>query len=96
MMVVGSRGYSSIDQNILNTIKAIHKANGIRGFYRGVHLASLRIVPTIAIQFIVYDYLKSHSSLNETEPSVGILNSNLSFGEPNKNEKNMDAVKDQE
>ena len=72
LMIVGSRGYSTINRGILNTISEIHRVNGMRGFYRGIHLAALKVGPSIYIQFLLYDFLKSHSSLAEKEPSLGL------------------------
>ena len=81
MMVVGSRGYSSIDIGILNTIRAIYRAHGIRGYYRGIHLSVLKIAPSIYLQFVLYDFFKSHSSLSEKEPSFEILNKAIALPE---------------
>jgi hypothetical protein len=74
LQVSESRGYSTLDKGYLGTLKAIWKANGrVWGLYRGVHLAAIKAFPSIYIQFLLYDYFKSFSALNEREPSLRLI-----------------------
>lgn len=41
----------------MECIRQIYKKEGIRGFYRGLTTAYIKLFPTIAIQFAVIDYL---------------------------------------
>ena len=42
-----------------DTIKAVWRYNGIRGFYRGLGPTVLGYLPTLAIYFAVYDGIKT-------------------------------------
>ena len=67
MQVIGSKGYSSVERGLMNTIKSINKTYGIRGFYKGVHLAALKIIPTIYLQLLIYDYLRQYTIMADPE-----------------------------
>ena len=91
MMVVGSRGYSAVDHGLINTFKSIYKAHGIRGYYRGVHLAVLKIFPSVYLQLFIYDYLKNYSIINEKEPSLDLACASLSLVESQENKEPQKA-----
>jgi len=74
LMVSGSRGYSSYDVGLVNVVKSIYNAYGVRGFYRGIHIALLRAYPSILLQFTLYDIMKRYSVLSEFEGSYNIVN----------------------
>ena len=41
----------------LHIIKSIYKNNGLKGFFRGFHLALLRAIPLHSATFAMYEYL---------------------------------------
>lgn len=65
----------------MGVISGIRKANGIRGFYRGIHIASIKAAPSIYIQLLFYDYLKGKSLLGEKEPSMELMEKTFGLGE---------------
>ncbi|KAL6080509.1 Folate transporter 1, chloroplastic [Balamuthia mandrillaris] len=48
-------------KGLWHAVKTIHHEEGIRGFYKGIHLAMLAIAPYIAIYFTTYETLREHS-----------------------------------
>merc|ERR1711957_133106 len=73
MMVSGSRGYSTYDVGLINVVKSIYNAHGIKGYYRGIHIALLKAYPSILLQFALYDTLKRYSVLSQFEPSYNLM-----------------------
>ena len=67
MQVIGSKGYSSVEKGLINTIKSIHKANGYSGFYKGIHLAVIKAVPSVYLQLLIYDYLRQFTIMSDAE-----------------------------
>ena len=47
-------------RSLAKLISNIYKLNGIRGFYLGLRPDLIRILPSNAIVFVVYEYLKRH------------------------------------
>ena len=45
--------------NILDCINYIYSKNGIKGFYKGLIINSIKSIPEIAIKFTIYEYVKS-------------------------------------
>ena len=50
------------NHSIKEAVTRLYKQGGISRFYRGVIPYALRIVPSSAIQFSTYEYLKKHFS----------------------------------
>lgn len=48
---------ASSDKLVVDIIKNVYKNNGIRGFYRGFHLAVIRAIPLHAGTLTTYEYL---------------------------------------
>ena len=46
-------------RNSFDAISKIYRMEGIRGFFKGILLNSYRVLPSSAIQFACYDFLKS-------------------------------------
>lgn len=44
--------------NTYDCIKQIYNKEGMRGFYKGIRVSTLKTIPSAAIQFTVYDKLK--------------------------------------
>lgn len=70
VMVIGSRGYTGYEKGLMNCVNTIHKTFGIRGFYRGMHLALLKVVPSVYLQLFIYEYLKQYTIM--ADPDVKI------------------------
>ena len=46
------------NNNLFDLIRKIHKEEGLRGFYFGMKIDLIRVLPSNAITFIVYEYVK--------------------------------------
>lgn len=46
------------NHGLLKLVKDILKENGLRGFYRGIKIDLIRVLPANAITFIFYEYVK--------------------------------------
>jgi len=55
MQANGMMGELPVYSGILDCIRKTYKLEGYRGFYRGLHVGWLRVVPGTAIQFTVFD-----------------------------------------
>lgn len=44
--------------NTIDCIKKIYKYEGMKGFYKGLRVSTIKAIPSAAIQFTVYDKLK--------------------------------------
>mmetsp|Transcript_19910 Transcript_19910/g.19931 ORF Transcript_19910/g.19931 Transcript_19910/m.19931 type:complete len:224 (+) Transcript_19910:280-951(+) len=60
LQISKSEGYTEGYDSIWSCIKGIQKDQGVRGFYRGLLVNVAKVVPTIGINFAVYDYLQAH------------------------------------
>ena len=63
--VIGTRGYSSINDSLSTTLNSIYNAFGVRGFYRGIHLALIKTFPAVYVQFLIYDYIKKMTGYDQ-------------------------------
>jgi len=55
MQANGMMGERPVYHGILDCFKKILKHEGFRGFFRGLHVGWIRVVPGTAIQFTVFD-----------------------------------------
>ena len=46
------------NHNLMKLIGKIYKETGIKGFYFGLRIDLIRVLPANAITFIVYEYVK--------------------------------------
>ncbi|CAG9325589.1 unnamed protein product [Blepharisma stoltei] len=60
LQISKSEGYTEGYDSILSCVKGTLKSQGVRGFYRGVLVNVVKVVPTIGINFAVYDYFQAH------------------------------------
>ena len=67
MQVHGSRGFTNVDKGIVNIVKGIRKVYGIRGFYKGAHIACLKVFPAAYIQFVIYEYIRKFTIMNRNK-----------------------------
>lgn len=58
--VNGVLGEPKIYKNTLNCIKTMYKKEGLRGFYKGIGVCTMKTIPSAAIQFTVFDTLKKY------------------------------------
>ncbi|CAD8076664.1 unnamed protein product [Paramecium sonneborni] len=57
--VIKNQMQVGLDSNIRNTIKSIYKIQGLQGFYAGFSTFIMREIPFSAIQFPLYEKMKS-------------------------------------
>eukprot|EP00798_Chlamydomonas_sp_ICE-L_P009837 gene9837-7722_t len=55
----GSGETDAVKPSSLNTVKSIVAKNGLRGLFRGLSINYMKVVPSTAIGFTVYDQLKA-------------------------------------
>jgi ornithine carrier protein len=53
------QGHKDINVDWKRVIQTIYKNEGVRGFYNGMGITLLRAVPSNALVFLLYDYLKN-------------------------------------
>ena len=58
--VSGEKKYSGF----LDCVSKIYKRGGVRGFYPGIALNSIKCIPEAGIQFAVYDLCKAAAGLD--------------------------------
>ena len=46
------------NNNLFDLIRKINREEGLRGFYFGMKIDLIRVLPSNAITFIVYEYVK--------------------------------------
>lgn len=46
------------NHKLLRLLRKIHRESGIKGFYSGLKIDLIRVLPANAITFIVYEYVK--------------------------------------
>ena len=49
-------------KNITNSFKEVYNKKGIKGFYNGIGVNALKIIPNNFLRFIILDYLKNQVS----------------------------------
>lgn len=57
MQANGMMGERPVYNGIVDCVRKIHKHEGPRGFYRGLYVGWIRVVPGTALQFTVFDIL---------------------------------------
>jgi len=57
LAVSGTKGERRFD-GTLDCIRCMYQEAGIRGFYKGISLNALKVGPQMAVQFMVYDWVK--------------------------------------
>ena len=58
MQTNGANGSPRIYRNSWDCATQIYVRDGIRGYFPGLSINVMRLIPGAAIQFVVYDYLK--------------------------------------
>ena len=51
-------------QTIVSTAKNIYMKRGVKGFFAGLTIGYIKVVPMFAVSFYSYEYLKSAMNLD--------------------------------
>jgi solute carrier family 25 phosphate transporter 23/24/25/41 len=62
---------------LTDTIKKVHKSNGVRGLYRGLCASLLGIAPYVSINFTMFDLLKQKYGLRKSHRYFDVMNLGL-------------------